>query len=191
MSVSAASSGMDDALEELEEARALGIQNLAEHGAQGRGVLVDLHHHFGRKHQAVGYDDLRRILDADRVEVEKGDFVCFHTGFADVLLEMKKKPDAKLLHQTCTGLDGRDERLLQWITDCGAAVLIADNYAVEIIPTSLTAPKPAALMPLHEHCLFKNGIHLGEMWYLTDLARWLRGDYTIPGEPAPTPPTED
>jgi hypothetical protein len=30
-------------------------------------------------------------------------------------------------------------------------------------------------MPLHEHCLFKNGIHLGEMWYLTELASWLRG----------------
>ena len=29
-------------------------------------------------------------------------------------------------------------------------------------------------MPLHEHCLFKNGIHLGEMWYLTELANWLR-----------------
>src|SRR5688572_8344566 len=27
------------------EARALGIQNLAEHGAQGRGVLIDLHAH--------------------------------------------------------------------------------------------------------------------------------------------------
>jgi len=39
---------------------------------------------------------------------------------------------------------------------------------------SLSRPKPAALMPLHEHCLFKNGIHLGEMWYLTELARWLR-----------------
>jgi hypothetical protein len=156
------------------QARALGIQNLAEHGAQGRGVMIDLHHHFGREHRAVGYDELRRVLDADRVEVEKGDLVCFHTNFADVLLEMKKKPDAKLLHQTCTGLDGRDERLLQWVTDCGAAALIADNYAVEIIPTSLSKPKPAALMPLHEHCLFKNGIHLGEMWFLSALARWLR-----------------
>jgi hypothetical protein len=29
-------------------------------------------------------------------------------------------------------------------------------------------------MPLHEHCIFKNGIHLGEMWYLTELAHWLR-----------------
>ncbi len=156
------------------EARALGIQNLAEHGAQGRGVMVDLHAHFGRERKAVGYDDLMRVLDKDRVAVEKGDMVCLYTGFADLLLEMKKQPDAKLLHGTCSGLDGRDERLLQWITDSGLAVLIADNYAVELIPTSFSRPKPRAAMPLHEHCLFKNGIHLGEMWYLTELARWLR-----------------
>jgi kynurenine formamidase len=156
------------------EARALGIHNLAEHGAQGRGVMIDLHHHFGREPHAVTYEELMKVLEKDRVEVEKGDMVCLYTGFADVLLEMNKQPDAKLLHATCTGLDGRDARLLQWITDSGLAALIADNYAVEIIPTSLTAPKPHALMPLHEHCLFKNGIHLGEMWYLTELARWLR-----------------
>jgi hypothetical protein len=156
------------------EAKALGIQNLAEHGAQGRGVMIDLHAHFGRERKAVGFEDLMRVLEKDGVQVEKGDMVCLYTGFADVLLEMKKQPDAKLLHGTCTGLDGRDERLLQWITDSGLAVLIADNYAVELIPTSFTRPKPHALMPLHEHCLFKNGIHLGEMWYLTGLARWLR-----------------
>ncbi len=156
------------------QARALGIQNLAEHGAQGRGVLIDLHAHFGRAHRAVTYDELMQVMETDRVQVEQGDMVCLYTGFADVLLEMRKRPDAKLLHQSCTGLDGRDERLLQWISDCGLAVLIADNYAVEIIPVSLSKPKPHALMPLHEHCLFKNGIHLGEMWYLTELARWLR-----------------
>ena len=33
-------------------AEALGIQNLAEHGAQGRGVMIDLHAHFGRKRRA-------------------------------------------------------------------------------------------------------------------------------------------
>ena len=30
------------------------------------------------------------------------------------------------------------------------------------------------MLPLHEHCLFKNGIHLGELWYFTPLANWLR-----------------
>ncbi|HJY77182.1 MAG TPA: cyclase family protein [Burkholderiales bacterium] len=156
------------------EAKALGIQNLAEHGAQGRGVMIDLHHHFGRSRTAVGYDALMKLMDEDRVEVEKGDMVCLYTGFADLMLEMRKHPDAKLLHASCSGLDGRDPRLLQWISDSGLAILASDNYAVEIIPVSLSQPKPAALMPLHEHCLFKNGIHLGEMWYLSELARWLR-----------------
>lgn len=155
-------------------ADALGIQNLAEHGAQGRGVMVDLHAHYGRKRHAVGYDELMRVLDADKVAVEKGDMVCFYTGFSDVILELRKNPDPKLLHHTCTGLDGRDDKLLKWVSDCGCAALIADNYAVEIIPASPFKPMPHALMPLHEHCIFKNGIHLGEIWYLTELANWLR-----------------
>jgi kynurenine formamidase len=152
----------------------LGIDNLAAHGAQGRGVLVDLHAHFGRERKAVGYDELMRVLDKDKVAVEKGDFVCFYTGFADVILELNKNPDPKLLHGTCTGLEGRDDKLLKWVTDSGCAALIADNYAVEIIPSSPFKPQPHALMPLHEHCLLKNGIHLGELWYLTELAKWLR-----------------
>ncbi len=156
------------------KADALGIQNLAEHGAQGRGVMIDLHAHYGRERKPIGYDDLMRVLEADKVQVEKGDMVCIYTGFADVILELAKTPDAKLLSNTGTGLDGRDAKLLQWVSDSGLAVLISDNYAVEIIPTSIFSPRPHAAMPLHEHCLFKNGIHLGEMWYLTELANWLR-----------------
>src|SRR5262245_32090280 len=78
------------------------------------------------------------------------------------MLEMKKKPDPKLVNETCTGLNGRDEKLLQWITDSGLAVLMADNYAVELIQGALTDPLPKKQpwLPLHEHCLFKNGIHL-------------------------------
>jgi len=174
-SVSPADAGVQDwSRYEGTRAEALGIQNLAEHGAQGRGVMVDLHAHFGRKRHAVGYDELMRVLEADKVAVEKGDFVCFYTGFADVILELRKNPDPKLLHNTCTGLDGRDDKLLKWVSDCGCAALIADNYAVEIIPASPFKPMPHALMPLHEHCIFKNGIHLGEIWYLTELANWLR-----------------
>ena len=122
-------------------------------------------------------DEHYRIdLKKDKVEIEKGDMVCIYTGFADVLVEMKKKPDPKLVNETGTGLDGRDQKLLQWITDSGLACLLADNYAVELIQGSLTDPLPRKQpwLPLHEHCLFKNGIHLGEMFYFTELARWLR-----------------
>ncbi len=157
-------------------AGALGIENLAEHGVQGRGVMIDLEHHLGRRRQAVGYDQLMHILDADGVAVEVGDMVCIHTGFADTLLAMNRKPDVAHLHATGSGLDGHDARLLNWIVDTQLACLLADNPAVELVVPKLTTPTPirGPRLPLHEHCLFKNGIHLGELWLLTPLAHWLR-----------------
>ena len=159
------------------DAGALSVANLAEHGAQGRGVLIDLDKHLGRQRVAVGYEQLMRILEADRVEVEAGDMVCLHTGFADTLLGMRKQPDVARLHAIGSGLDGTDARLLQWITDSRLACLMADNPAVELLPAAslrTATPMRRPRLPLHEHCLFKNGIHLGELWWLTPLALWLR-----------------
>jgi kynurenine formamidase len=158
------------------EAAALGIERLAEHGVQGRGVMIDLAHHLGRTRQAVGYETLMRILEADGIEIETGDMVCLHTGFADTLLAMNRQPDLATLHASGSGLDGRDPRLLRWIVDVRLACLIADNPAVELVMPTLQRPQPLrqARLPLHEHCLFKNGIHLGELWYLSELASWLR-----------------
>ncbi|AVG41205.1 cyclase family protein [Achromobacter insolitus] len=159
-------------------AGALGIEQLAEHGVQGRAVLIDLEAHVGRTRTAVGYEALMRILDTDGVQIEAGDMVCLHTGFGDTLMAMNRKPDVARLHATGSGLDGHDERLLQWIVDSRLACLIADNPAVELVrPVDLrgaVTPLRRPRLPLHEHCLFKNGIHLGELWWLTPLARWLR-----------------
>ncbi len=152
---------------------ALSIANMAVTGVQGRGVLIDLHRHYGRDRKKVGYDDLMQILEGDGVTVEEGDMVCLHTGFADLLLEMARDPDPDVMADSCAVLDGGDAKLRQWITDSGLAVLIADNYAVEGVP-SPDLPRPSgAWLPLHEHCLFKLGIHLGEIWFLSELATWL------------------
>ena len=159
-------------------ANALGIENLAEHGVQGRAVLIDLDHHIGRTRTAVGYDALMRILETDRINIEPGDMVCIHTGFGDTLMSMKRQPDPKYLHETGSGLDGHDKQLLSWIVDIKLACLISDNPAVELVqPIRFDGTQTAlsqSRLPLHEHCLFKNGIHLGELWWLTPLARWLR-----------------
>ena len=155
-------------------ARRLGVENMAWHGVQGRGVMIDLQAHFGRTGKIVGYDDLMPVLERDHVEIEEGDFVCLRTGFAQTLLEMNKNPDPKVLHETSAALDGRDDRLLRWITDTGLAALLADNYAVEAHPARPCLDAYCATLPLHAHCLFKLGVYLGEMWYLTELADWLR-----------------
>jgi kynurenine formamidase len=156
-------------------ARALGIQNMAERCVQGRGVMIDLQAHLGDGRVAVGYDALMRVLDVDGVTIETGDMVCLHTGFAQALLDMRGTPDGAVLDQTGAVLDGRDDKLLQWITDSGLSVLVADNYAVEAHPATRHLGCCATL-PLHEHCLFKLGIHLGEIWHLTPLAKWLRAN---------------
>jgi hypothetical protein len=154
-------------------AQKLGVENMAQKCMQGRAVMIDLHAHFGRAPKAVGYDDLMRILEQDKVVIEAGDMVCLHTGFGQLILEMNKQPDAHTLENSCAALNGRDKKLLNWISDSKLVSLIADNYAVEVHPAHEGHGRCAAL-PLHEHCLFKLGVNLGEIWHLTPLADWLR-----------------
>jgi hypothetical protein len=154
-------------------AKRLGIENAAAQGVQGRGIMIDLFPLGGEKRLVVGYDELMRAMEADGVEVETGDMVCLHTGYADLLSRHYGAVDSELAHNRCAVLNGRDRKLLDWITDSGLSVLIADNFAVESFP-AIEHIGCCAAAPLHEHCLFKLGVHLGELWHLTPLARWLK-----------------
>jgi hypothetical protein len=156
-------------------ARALGVENMAVKCLQGRAVMIDLYAHYGRTRHAVGYDDLMRIMAADGIVVEAGDFVLLRTGFDEVILDAGGKPDGETLHNACSGLDGSDVRLQQWITERRLTALISDNYAVEIHNMALR-PGQCAALPLHQHCLFKVGVNLGELWRLSELADWLRAN---------------
>ncbi|WP_353234270.1 cyclase family protein [Diaphorobacter ruginosibacter] len=153
-------------------AKALGIENLAVKGMQGRAVLIDIARVFGMEFRDIGYEQLMHAMRVSNAQVEQGDMVLLRTGFSEMVLSMGRHPDAHTLHNSCAALDGSDTRLLQWITDSGICALIADNYAVERHPP-LRAPTDGsrhAVLPLHEHCLFKLGIPLGELWYLKELA---------------------
>ena len=113
-----------------------------------------------------------RILELDDIEVDKGDILCLWTGLDRMILQMNKTPDSSL-KKACAVLDGRDQTLLKWITDSGIAAIASDNLAIENVGVE-TPDCSTTTLPLHEHCLFKLGIHLGELWYLADLAQWLK-----------------
>ncbi len=151
----------------------LTIDKFAERAIQGRGVLLDLEHHFGREKRTLGLAEIRTALEADRVTLRRGDILCLHTGFADELLKLERSPTAEQLHNSCSALDGSDQALLDWLSEVEIAALVADNYAVERIAHGGGCDH-SCYVPLHHHCLFKRGIPLGELWYLTDLAKWLR-----------------
>lgn len=156
------------------QAARLGIETMAETCVQGRGVLIDLHAHWGTERRSVGFKDLEAVMATDGVVVEKGDILLIHTGWSQMILDMRKQPDAKKLHTSCAVLDSSDRTLLDWISEIGIAAIAADNFAVEdahqVKPEGYVGPR----LPLHNHCLFKLGVPLGELWYLTELANWLR-----------------
>jgi kynurenine formamidase len=155
-------------------ARHLGLEHMAFHGVQGRGVLVDLHHHIGDDWRRVNLETLREIMAADNVVVEPGDMLLLHTGFATRILEWDRNPDPSKLFTTCSYLDARDEALLDWIAESQISALVADNYAVEGLLGKDRDPSRHSFLPIHHLCLFKLGVPLGEMWYLDELATWLR-----------------
>ena len=113
-------------------------------------------------------------MSADGVVVEPGDMLLLHTGFATKVLEWNRNPDPVKIHTMCTYLDARDQPLLEWISDSQISALAADNYAVEGLVGRDRDQARHSLLPIHHLCLFRLGVPLGEMWYLHELATWLR-----------------
>ena len=154
-------------------ARRLGIETYAAACIQTRGILIDFRHHFGLERRAIGFEDLMHVIAADNIQVESGDILCLHSGYAQVIYDMGGEPDIKRLRRVGAELDGGDGELLRWITDSNIAAITADTVAIE------TFRRPSqgchkVLMPLHQHCLFKLGLPLAEYWWLTPLAEALR-----------------
>jgi len=149
------------------------VDGMATVGLQGRGVMVDLQRKYGNLKIAVDYAMLEEVMREQDVVVEAGDILTLRTGWAQLLVDMKGSPDKEVVHHSSAGLDSNDRRLLEWIAQSGIAAIVADNIAVEAYP-----PKAGAagtpFLPLHELCLFKLGMNLGEMWYLSELADWLQ-----------------
>ncbi|MEU6200766.1 cyclase family protein [Streptomyces sp. NPDC047061] len=157
----------------LSHAHHLGMEHMAEHGVQGRGVLIDIAHHLGTGYQPVNFKQLQEIMTADNVTVEPGDMLLLHTGFATQILAWGKNPDPVAIHQTAAYVEADDPDHLLRITQSQITALISDNYAVEGVGVT-QAQGPHTLLPIHHLCLFKLGVPLGELWYLHDLATWLR-----------------
>jgi hypothetical protein len=148
-------------------AKALGIEHLSRTCVQGRGVLVDIR----AAGPLVGHHALMQAIAAQGATVEPGDFLCLYSGYADLLLRDGAEVDRQAL-EACPGLDGSDPALLDWISRSGIVAICADNPMVEKL-AGVERCCGKALLPLHEHCLVKLGIHLGEFWWFGGIAPWL------------------
>jgi kynurenine formamidase len=161
--------GADTGAASTYDAGPVDISHLARHGVQGRAVLVDLEEHFGCSRRTVGFAELSVAMDARGASVEPGDILLLHTGFARAVLSGTTPDDTN----AGAALHGADHELREWIVASGVAAIAADNHAVEVFPAAGHLPGTPVL-PLHELCLVRLGIHLGELWWLSDLAEHLR-----------------
>ena len=153
----------------------LGLEHMAFHGVQGRGVLVDLAHHLGHDWQAVDLADAA----GDHGRRRRRGGARRHAPAAHRLRHQDPRDGprpgpAGSSSRSCTYLDAHDESLLEWIADSQISALVADNYAVEGLLGKDKDPSRHSFLPIHHLCLFKLGVPLGELWYLHELAAWLR-----------------
>jgi hypothetical protein len=115
-----------------------------------------------------------RALDAARVEVEPGDILCLYTGFADMLLEMGVNPIP-----ICSNEAARCSTAAMPGCSNGSSTSASLRCARTTTRWRAFPPRrhpcPARL-PLHELCLFRYGIPLGELWYLAELGAALKAE---------------
>jgi kynurenine formamidase len=155
------------------KALALGVEHMAKHGLQTRGVLINLHKHFGNTEtKAIGYKEITKVIEEENITISSGDILCFWTGLDQNLLS----PDVNLnteLVLDWMGLDGNDKKLLEWLHKTNIAAIVSDNRTIEYVNKNTISKEISSNLPLHEYCLFRLGMPLGELWLLSELAEWL------------------
>lgn len=130
----------------------------------GRGVLLDIARAKGVDALAPGYaittEDLEECANDEGVAVGEGDLVLVRTG---ALTAPAAADDWSIFH--ASPRPGLHYTTATWFAERRVAAIAADNNGVE-------APSPLAGIrsPFHMVAMRDMGIHLGEFWWLDDLA---------------------
>ncbi|MFI6674175.1 cyclase family protein [Kribbella sp. NPDC050470] len=160
---------------------ALGIQHAAAKGIVGRGVLLDVARHLTaigrpldlRSAEAIDTKTLDDVAAAQNVELQPGDILLIHTGWAWHAIEeltTEEKSALSTSRQFC-GLRQSSETLA-WIWDHHFSMVASDTVAVEVMPSDPDSPFHGNVgRMMHPDLIALLGIHLGELWQLHDLAQ--------------------
>ena len=143
----------------------IGIDQFADHGIAGRGVLIDIASWFERTGdfdpldpKPVTVEDLEAVLDAQGVVLQAGDFLCLRTAWSRGYLSLTAAQRATYAEApTFAGL-AADENMARFLWNTHPAAVCADNPAVEVVPGD------PAIGSLHRRLLPTLGMALGEMF---------------------------
>lgn len=158
----------------IDEARAaLGIENWAEHGIVGRGILVDVERHLKRlgtpwnplAEEVLEPETLAEMLAEDGVSLERGDILVLRFGWLAAYRQRAASgADMTDAGTTFAGLASHDG-MVRMLWDAGLSAIAADNPAVE------SAPGNAANGSLHRKLIPGLGFALAELLDLEMLSQ--------------------
>ena len=166
--------------------RELGIQNVAEAGIAGRGVLLDVARFLaadGRPvdqglNQQISVDDLDAAAQSQGVSVEPGDILLLRFGWVNHYVRLGNPYEGR----SC-GLE-QSEKTAAWLWDHQISLVAADNIALEAWPADKSGLGPVIAEGqgrldtsshtgmLHRILIPLLGIHIGELWDLDELAQF-------------------
>jgi kynurenine formamidase len=154
----------------------LGIDRWVDHGMVGRGVLLDVQHHFdqcGRAYDplssiAVSAQDLQDAAATQDVILREGDILLLRFGWYAAFQEAEPGVRSSVIDRpSCAGLHA-GESTARFLWDTGIAAIACDNPSVEVQPGDKAAGY------LHHRLLTMLGMPLGELFALDELSRLCR-----------------
>lgn len=119
-----------------------------------RGVLLDMARHLGKEILPAGTAfnsvEIKAAASAQKVQIEKGDVVLFHTGWLNVADQDKA---AFMAGEPGLGVDGA-----RYLAGLGVVAVGSDSWALEVLPSE----DPTQAFPVHPELLAKNGVYILE-----------------------------
>lgn len=153
----------------------IGIQNWADHGICGRGVLLDFVN-FQSKDGILPYDpwtthpitvkDLEACAEAQGISFRRGDILMLRVGFIKKYYESTQESRDALRGkpETFAGIE-QSEEMKQFLWDNHFAAIASDQPALESWPPSPGTPH------MHQTILGLWGMPIGEFFDLEKLAK--------------------
>ena len=132
-----------------------------------RGVLIDVAAHLGLAELQAGHPispgELQSALESQGTTIEPGTVVLVRTG------AMRHWGDVGADHGSIKGPDtaGLTLAAARWLVEEKGAILVgSDTSTVECVPPF----DGDNVSPVHKYLLVDQGVHMGELHYLEDLA---------------------
>lgn len=151
----------------------LGIENLAQRGIAGRGVLIDIGRHYKKVGKSIDYtqpetipfEDIEATLKDQRTKLQPGDILLIRIGWTEFYLGADMQTKEALARETKVPGIEASERMARWLWDNRVAAVASDSPALEPLPKANPDDRF-----LHLDMLAYFGMPIGEMWDLEGLA---------------------